>query len=142
MQCKSLSPFHPLRLFKAHPYLMSFFPAFKGLSDDELRKSPGLKAHATSVMYAIKSYVGTVDDAETLAGLVTKMATSHVPRGITVQDLEVRACTDFGVLCDVSSTKDFISTIRSHSCRFLSAPSGWTEQSQTIELSRVTHTVP
>ena len=76
-------------MFKAHPYLLKYFPAFQGLSDDELRRSPGLKAHATSVMYGIKSYVGTIDDPETLAGLVTKMATSHVPRGVTVKDLEV-----------------------------------------------------
>ncbi|GFR76937.1 globin [Elysia marginata] len=77
-----------IALFKAHPYLLAFFPAFKGLSDEEMRRSPGLRAHATSVMYGIKSYVGTVDDAETLAGLVTKTATSHVPRGVTVKDVE------------------------------------------------------
>ncbi|RUS71051.1 hypothetical protein EGW08_021185 [Elysia chlorotica] len=77
-----------LVLFKEHPYMLKYFPAFKGLSEDELGDSPLLKAHATSVMYAIKSYVGTIDDAETLAGLVTKMANSHVPRGIKTKDLE------------------------------------------------------
>ncbi|GFO27696.1 globin [Plakobranchus ocellatus] len=79
-----------LTYFKAYPSMQDLFPAFKGRPLDELRTSPALRAHATSVMYAIKSYVGTVDDAETLAGLVTKMATSHVPRGIKAENLEVR----------------------------------------------------
>lgn len=75
-------------LFKAHPRLLNFFPSFKELSEDEMRSSPQLKAHGTSVMYAIKSYVDTVDDAETLGGLVTKTSISHVPRGVTTKDLE------------------------------------------------------
>ncbi|KAK3753445.1 hypothetical protein RRG08_056337 [Elysia crispata] len=92
-------------LFKAHPYLLKYFPAFQGLSDDELRRSPGLKAHATSVMYGIKSYVGTIDDPETLAGLVTKMATSHVPRGVTVKDLENLAVVFLGFMKDALGTQ-------------------------------------
>ena len=70
--------------------MQEFFSAFKGRPVEDLRECPQMAAHATTVMYAFKSYVGSVDDAETLSGLVTKIASSHVPRDITTDDFDVR----------------------------------------------------
>ncbi|CAG5134023.1 unnamed protein product [Candidula unifasciata] len=77
-----------IQLFPAYPYLLDYFPVFKGKPLSELRKSPKLRAHATSVFYTITSYVESVDDPETLVGLVQKIAESHVGRGITLREFE------------------------------------------------------
>ncbi|BFZ08546.1 hypothetical protein BsWGS_11585 [Bradybaena similaris] len=77
-----------IQLFGTFPYLLDYFPVFKGKPVSELRKSPKLRAHATSVFYTITSYVETVDDSETLVGLVQKIAESHIGRGITVKEFE------------------------------------------------------
>lgn len=62
---------------------------FKGKSPSEVRNSPKLRAHATSVFYVLTSYVENVDDPETLVGLIQKIAASHIGRGITVKEFEV-----------------------------------------------------
>ncbi|RUS71052.1 hypothetical protein EGW08_021186 [Elysia chlorotica] len=77
-----------IRLFKAHPHMQSYFSAFKSRPVEELRECPQMAAHATTVMYALQAYVSSVDDPPTLAGLVTKIATSHVARGISMDDFE------------------------------------------------------
>ncbi|XP_059165568.1 globin-like [Physella acuta] len=77
-----------IQLFTAYPYMQNYFDLFKGKSISELRSSPKLKAHATSVMYAITSYVENVEDSENLVGLVQKIAVSHIGRGIKVDDFE------------------------------------------------------
>lgn len=83
---------HFLRLFQTYPVIQDRFELFKGKSLDELRTSPKMKAHATSVFYALTSYVENVDDPETLVGLVQKIAVSHVGRGIPSDDFEVSGC--------------------------------------------------
>ncbi|GFR76933.1 globin [Elysia marginata] len=77
-----------IELFETHPYMQDSFPLFKDRPVGELRACPQMGAHATSVMYALKSYVGSVDDVETLVALATKIATSHVARGITVGEFD------------------------------------------------------
>ncbi|KAK0062358.1 globin [Biomphalaria pfeifferi] len=77
-----------IQLFLAYPYMQNYFSLFKGKSIEELRTSAKLKAHATSVMYALTSYVENVEDSENLVGLVQKIAVSHIGRGITVEDFE------------------------------------------------------
>ncbi|KAH9489318.1 hypothetical protein Btru_057582 [Bulinus truncatus] len=77
-----------LQLFATYPYMQDYFPLFKGQTQAELRNSSKLKAHATSVMYALTSYVENVEDSENLVGLVQKIAVSHIGRGITVEDFE------------------------------------------------------
>uniref|UniRef100_A0A0B6ZNH9 Globin n=1 Tax=Arion vulgaris TaxID=1028688 RepID=A0A0B6ZNH9_9EUPU len=77
-----------IQLFEEFPYMQDQFEPFKGKSLSELRTSPKMKAHATSVFYVITSYVETVDDPETLVGLVQKIAVTHVDRGINVKEFE------------------------------------------------------
>ncbi|BFZ10645.1 hypothetical protein BsWGS_13684 [Bradybaena similaris] len=77
-----------MQLFEAYPVIQDRFELFKGKPLDELRTSPKMKAHATSVFYALTSYVENVDDPETLVGLVQKIAVTHVGRGIPSDDFE------------------------------------------------------
>lgn len=77
------------RLFIAHPYLQDRFELFKGKPLPELRTNPQMRAHAMTVFYVLTSYVENLDDAETLVGLVQKVAVSHIKRDITVRDFEV-----------------------------------------------------
>lgn len=72
-----------IHLFQEYPYQREYFPWCKDLTDDQLRKLPKMKAHALNVMYAIGAYVDVMDDAESLVGLVGRMAETHVPRGVT-----------------------------------------------------------
>ncbi|CAL1528705.1 unnamed protein product [Lymnaea stagnalis] len=77
-----------IQLFVAHPHMQDYFQLFKGKSVAELRSSPKMKAHATSVMYALTSYVENVEDSENLVGLIQKIAISHLGRGIELQEFE------------------------------------------------------
>lgn len=77
-----------IQLFTAYPYMQDYFELFKGKPVSELRTSPKMKAHATSVMYALTSYVENVEDSENLVGLVQKIAISHLGRGIKLKEFE------------------------------------------------------
>uniref|UniRef100_A0A0B7A0X1 Globin n=1 Tax=Arion vulgaris TaxID=1028688 RepID=A0A0B7A0X1_9EUPU len=77
-----------IQFFTDYPYMLDFFPALKGKSISELRKSTHLRPHATSVFYALTSYVENVDDPENLVGLVKKISISHVGRGIGFKEFE------------------------------------------------------
>lgn len=77
-----------IQLFKAYPYQKDLFPLFKNKTLDELEMSPIMRAHATTVMYQIGSFVDNLDDVECLVGLVQKVARNHIARDIGVQEFE------------------------------------------------------
>lgn len=51
-----------------------------------------LRAHALSVVYALKSFIDNLDDVETLAELIKKNARNHMER--TVTEKEIKVCCD------------------------------------------------
>jgi hemoglobin-like flavoprotein len=77
-----------VQLFEEHPYQKDFFKNFKDKSPAELRRSPKLKFHATSVFYAITAYVDNVDDPETLIGLIHRQAINHIERKVFFKHFE------------------------------------------------------
>ncbi|XP_071082593.1 globin-like [Haliotis cracherodii] len=77
-----------LELFKAYPDQQEFFPLFRDKSQEELATSSKMRAHATTVMYQIGSFVGNLDDPECLVALVEKVARNHLNRGITIKEFE------------------------------------------------------
>lgn len=77
-----------IQLFETYPHIQERFELFKDKPLEELRTSPKMKAHATSVFYALTSYVENLDDPETLVGLVQKIAVSHVGRKIPTDDFD------------------------------------------------------
>ncbi|CAG5117217.1 unnamed protein product [Candidula unifasciata] len=77
-----------LILFETYPHMQDRFVLFKDKTLDELRTSPEMKAHATSVFYALTSYVDNVDDPEMLVGLVRKISVSHFCKKIPADDFD------------------------------------------------------
>ena len=78
------------RLFRAYPYMCEeYFPWFNDMSDEELRTSRKMKAHAHNVMNNIGSYVEVCDDPESLVALIGKMAETHIPRNVKALQFKV-----------------------------------------------------
>lgn len=55
-----------------------------------MREHKKLRAHALSVMYALKSFIDNLDDEETLDALVRKNAQNHAERGVGEREVKVR----------------------------------------------------
>ncbi|GFR76925.1 globin [Elysia marginata] len=77
-----------IALFEAHPYMQAFFKDFKDDPLEELKTSPKLRTHAIRTMYGLKQYMDNLNDVPTLAGLITKMAENHLPRGIGTLEMD------------------------------------------------------
>ncbi|CAN8009854.1 unnamed protein product, partial [Ixodes pacificus] len=65
-------------LFLKHPAYQKLFVAFAADPIAELPQNPRAIAHALTVAYAISSIIDTLDEPETSAELVRKVATNHV----------------------------------------------------------------
>jgi hypothetical protein len=48
-----------------------------------------LRAHALSVVYALKSFIDSLGDVETLAELIKKNAKNHMERTVTEKEIKV-----------------------------------------------------
>ncbi|BFZ10646.1 hypothetical protein BsWGS_13685 [Bradybaena similaris] len=77
-----------LMLFTDYPYTQNYFGIFKNKQLSELRESPKMKVHAAAVFYFIATYIEHIEDPETLLGLMEKMVSAHISRGITVEEFE------------------------------------------------------
>ena len=77
-------------MFTLYPESKRKFRDFNGLSIDEIRVHKKLRAHALSVMYALKSFVDNFDDPETLDALIRKNARNHAERGVGEKEVKVR----------------------------------------------------
>ncbi|XP_067684142.1 globin-like [Haliotis asinina] len=75
-------------LFTAYPNQQEFFPLFHDKSLEELASSSKMRAHATTVMYQIGSFVDNLDDPECLVALIEKVANNHLKRGIRMKEFE------------------------------------------------------
>ncbi|XP_060070460.1 globin-like [Ylistrum balloti] len=78
-----------MKLFTMYPDTKKMFKSFKDVPLELLdydgtttKKNKTMIAHATSVMYALESYIDSLDDLDCLEELVKKVAISHKPRGI------------------------------------------------------------
>ncbi|XP_076087195.1 uncharacterized protein LOC143057712 isoform X2 [Mytilus galloprovincialis] len=76
-----------IKLFTTYPEAQKMFPMFDGLTIEEVRSSKKLRAHALSLMYALKSFLDNLDDSDTLDGLVRKNAINHAKRGVGAKEL-------------------------------------------------------
>uniref|UniRef100_T1JI21 Globin domain-containing protein n=1 Tax=Strigamia maritima TaxID=126957 RepID=T1JI21_STRMM len=72
-----------IEFFKAFPLNLNNFKAFQNMTDDQLRKSKKLEAHATNVMYAISTVVDNLQDVECLTELLSTIGRNHIKRKIT-----------------------------------------------------------
>ncbi|CAG2244489.1 unnamed protein product [Mytilus edulis] len=78
-----------IKLFTHFPESQNFFKDFKGLPIEEVREHKKLRAHALSVMYALKSFIDNLDDEETLDALVRKNAQNHAERGVGEREVKM-----------------------------------------------------
>lgn len=78
-----------IKLFTHFPESQDFFTDFKGLPIEEVKEHKKLRAHALSVMYALKSFIDNLDDEETLDALVRKNAKNHAERGIGEREIKM-----------------------------------------------------
>ena len=83
-----LNPKH-FRLFNTFPKTRAIFKTLDGLSDDELRKSPKLKAHVINFKHGITSLVDNLDDVDCLTILIHKLTENHFRRNITAAQFQV-----------------------------------------------------
>ncbi|KAK3753437.1 hypothetical protein RRG08_056329 [Elysia crispata] len=77
-----------IALFQAHPYMKSYFKDFGDLSIEELKTSPKLRAHAYRTMHGLTQYINAINDVPTLAAYITKIAHSHLSRGIGTLEMD------------------------------------------------------
>ncbi|XP_063397985.1 globin-like [Mytilus trossulus] len=76
-----------VKLFTLYPDAISRFKDFNGLTLEEVKVHKKLRAHALSVIYALKSFIDNLDDVETLVELVKKNASNHVERKVTEKQI-------------------------------------------------------
>ncbi|XP_052082384.1 uncharacterized protein LOC127720016 [Mytilus californianus] len=76
-----------IKLFTTYPEAQKMFKEFDGLTIEEVRSNKKLRAHALSLMYALKSFLDNLDDPETLEGLVRKNAINHATRGVGPKEI-------------------------------------------------------
>ena len=77
------------RLFTLYPEAQHKFEDFRGITIEEVRVHKKLRAHALSVVYALKSFIDSLDDVETLAELIKKNAKNHMERTVTEKEIKV-----------------------------------------------------
>lgn len=77
------------RLFTLYPEAQYKFEDFRGITIEEVRVHKKLRAHALSVIYALKSLIDSLDDEETLAELIKKNAKNHMERTVTEKEIKV-----------------------------------------------------
>ncbi|XP_033744578.1 globin-like [Pecten maximus] len=82
-----------IKLFRKYPAAQDKFRAFKNVSLEDLdydgettKKNRKMVAHGMSVMYALESYIDSLDDMDCLVELVRKTAKSHLDRSIGVKE--------------------------------------------------------
>ncbi|XP_041349239.1 globin-like [Gigantopelta aegis] len=75
-------------LFTRYPHQQDYFQLFRCARLEDLEVSPAMRAHGTTVMATIGSFVDNLDDAECLVDLVQKMAKNHLGRGIPITSFE------------------------------------------------------
>ncbi|XP_074598510.1 globin 1 [Brevipalpus obovatus] len=73
-----------IRFFNDNPSYVQLF-SFRDLSLEQLKESKKLKAHASSVVYAISSIVDNLDDMDCCAELITRINSRHTSRGVTTE---------------------------------------------------------
>ncbi|KAI0209094.1 hypothetical protein LSAT2_006220 [Lamellibrachia satsuma] len=71
-----------LKYFKEYPRIQDFFVPFKGKSLEELKTSPKLRAHGTTVLHAVTAMVENLDDPDTMVVLLNNTAERHTPRTV------------------------------------------------------------
>lgn len=76
-----------IKLFTHYPDAIGKFKDFNGLTLEEVKVHKKLRAHALSVVYALKSFIDNLDDVETLVELVKKNASNHVERKVTEKQI-------------------------------------------------------
>ncbi|RUS71053.1 hypothetical protein EGW08_021187, partial [Elysia chlorotica] len=77
-----------IALFEAHPYMQNYFKDFNGMSVEELKTSPKLRTHASRTWRGLQQYMTTINDVPKLAGHITKIAQSHLPRGLGTLEMD------------------------------------------------------
>lgn len=77
------------RVFTQYPEAQEKFKDFRGLTIEEVQVHKKLRAHALSVVYALKSFIDNLDDTETMEQLVRKIARSHYERTVTAEQIQV-----------------------------------------------------
>ena len=70
------------RLFTMRPDYQDYFEQFRGLSLEEVAKTPKLRAHGSIFMHSLSSIVDNPDDLECAAEIMRKKVQSHWPRGM------------------------------------------------------------
>ncbi|XP_021374367.1 globin-2 B chain-like isoform X2 [Mizuhopecten yessoensis] len=120
-----------MTLFTIFPTSKDLFKHFKDVPLDQLKydgettkSNKKMVAHAMSVMYALESYVDSLDDAYCLEELVKKVAISHKPRGIGPDKFKLLTPVLHAVIEDLVKDDDSVDleTIKS----------GWTKLIDTV----------
>ncbi|KAI0215889.1 hypothetical protein LSAT2_032024 [Lamellibrachia satsuma] len=71
-----------IRYFEEYPRTQDFFEHFKGKSLEELKTSPKLRAHGTTVLHAVTAMVENLDDPDTMVVLLNNTVDRHTPRTV------------------------------------------------------------
>ncbi|XP_034248482.1 globin-2 B chain-like [Thrips palmi] len=72
-------------LFEKHPDVRDMFPFARGKQWAEYSEDARLRAHVSSVMYALTSMVDNLGDVACLDAMVRKLADNHVRRRVTLE---------------------------------------------------------
>lgn len=94
-----------VKLFTLYPEAQHKFEDFRGITIEEVRIHKKLRAHALSVVYALKSFIDNLDDVETLAELIKKNARNHMERTVTEKEIKWLVPVVIEVLGDIMGEK-------------------------------------
>ena len=78
------------------------------MSLEELRASPKMQAHGTTVLHAVTAMVENLDDVDTLVVLLQNTADRHCPRGVKFLEYEVSIRSMLFVDVEVQGSLAFI----------------------------------
>lgn len=76
-------------MFATYPAWQEKFPAWKGVSIDQVKSSVRIKAHGTSVFCELGKFVDSMDDMDVLKDLLKRSGMFHTGKGIGIEYFQV-----------------------------------------------------
>ena len=76
-------------MFKQYPDIKLLFKRMKDIPNDELAKTPTLRAHAAGFMKELSGMIEAIDEVDDLVAMIQSNATRHYKRQTTVEMYEV-----------------------------------------------------
>ncbi|XP_053377552.1 hemoglobin-3-like [Mercenaria mercenaria] len=77
-----------IRLFQKYPVTKTFFKTFNGMSIEEIRTAPKMRAHAANFKLGMTSFVDNLDDMDCLIVLLQKLTANHFRRQIKAEQFQ------------------------------------------------------